>query len=244
MRRWAAWDWRANPVEPSTWTDAAERLVVLDVIGGPVGQVAAATLLEAVCRGAVAVMRCGAGDLASSDNWPANIIPAGHARTQAELDAVVTELLRVPSACRALWLEPTEEIDLSCAKCMDCAGEGEVNLNLSGQWVDCDECNGTGKPWSWVIVRGGNEPMHPSWVSRIRDDCAATGVPFCFLGWGEYIPISEAYPGHERFEHRFVWRWREGDPNHLPLSTYRVGAKLSGRELDGAEYDERHEAAR
>ena len=41
---------------------------------------------------------------------------------------------------------------------------------------------------SWVIVGGesgpGARPMDPSWVRRIRDQCGARQIPFCFKQWG------------------------------------------------------------
>ena len=40
----------------------------------------------------------------------------------------------------------------------------------------------------WVIVGGesgpGARPMEPEWVRQIRDNCAASGVPFFFKQWG------------------------------------------------------------
>lgn len=40
----------------------------------------------------------------------------------------------------------------------------------------------------WVIVGGESgptaRPMHPDWARRIRDDCAAAGVPVFFKQWG------------------------------------------------------------
>jgi protein gp37 len=41
---------------------------------------------------------------------------------------------------------------------------------------------------SWVIVGGesgpGARPMKPEWVSSIREQCLAAGVPFFFKQWG------------------------------------------------------------
>ncbi len=40
----------------------------------------------------------------------------------------------------------------------------------------------------WVIVGGesgpGARPMHPDWVTSIRDQCRTAGVPFFFKQWG------------------------------------------------------------
>ena len=41
---------------------------------------------------------------------------------------------------------------------------------------------------NWVIVGGesgnGARPMDPAWVDKIREQCAAAGVPFFFKQWG------------------------------------------------------------
>jgi protein gp37 len=40
----------------------------------------------------------------------------------------------------------------------------------------------------WVVVGGesgpGARPMRPEWVTSIRDQCSAAGVPFFFKQWG------------------------------------------------------------
>lgn len=59
--------------------------------------------------------------------------------------------------------------------------------------IDLDET--CGPSWCWrdgaiqsIIVGGetghGARPMHPDWVRKVRDDCAAVGVPFLFKQWG------------------------------------------------------------
>lgn len=44
----------------------------------------------------------------------------------------------------------------------------------------------------WVVVGGesgpGARPMHPEWARTLRDQCAATGVPYFFKQWGEHGP--------------------------------------------------------
>ncbi len=46
----------------------------------------------------------------------------------------------------------------------------------------------------WVIVGGESgphaRPMEPQWVSRIRNQCVAAGVPFFFKQWGGRTPKS------------------------------------------------------
>jgi protein gp37 len=54
---------------------------------------------------------------------------------------------------------------------------------LLGPLPDLD-LNGIG----WVIVGGesgpGARPMKPAWVTAVRDQCQAAGVPFFFKQWG------------------------------------------------------------
>lgn len=106
----------------------------------------------------------------------------------------------------------------------------------------------------WVIVGGesgpGARPMHPDWARRLRDQCAAAGVPFFFKQWGDWessldrdrddpdwrADYTNDYVDHgkskwlnlaggcgfhgERFH---VMRW--------------VGKRVAGRLLDGIQHD-------
>jgi protein gp37 len=46
----------------------------------------------------------------------------------------------------------------------------------------------------WVIAGGesgsGARPLDPEWVTEIRDNCLASGVPFFFKQWGGRTPKS------------------------------------------------------
>lgn len=84
-----------------------------------------------------------------------------------------------------------------------------------------------------VIVGGESgakaRPMHPAWVRKLRDQCAAVGVPFLFKQWGEWAPDAAhgvAYEGR-------CCTWG-GDYNN---TVERVGKKLAGRLLDGVVHD-------
>jgi protein gp37 len=72
-------------------------------------------------------------------------------------------LAEVPAAVRFLSVEPLL---------------GPVTLDLTG--ID------------WVIVGGESgphaRPMHPDWARSVRDQCAASGVPFFFKQWGGRTP--------------------------------------------------------
>lgn len=38
----------------------------------------------------------------------------------------------------------------------------------------------------------GARPLHPDWVRSVRDQCAESGVPFFFKGWGKHVPAGQA----------------------------------------------------
>ena len=80
--------------------------------------------------------------------------------------------------------------------------------------------------------------MNPEWVRSLRDQCAASGVPFLFKQWGEWIDDDNidsanlrapqiADPNEFFSEHN----WKDG------LSSWRVGKKAAGRLLDGSLHD-------
>ena len=54
---------------------------------------------------------------------------------------------------------------------------------------------------NWVICGGESghnaRPMHPDWVRSVRDQCQASGVPFFFKQWGEWMPISRPLTSSE-----------------------------------------------
>jgi protein gp37 len=82
----------------------------------------------------------------------------------------------------------------------------------------------------WVICGGetgpGARPMHPDWTRSLRDQCQATGVPFFFKQWGEWVSVSEVEgPGVHR-------HFLDG------ATVRRTGKKLAGCLLDGREWKE------
>jgi len=115
----------------------------------------------------------------------------------------------------------------------------------------------------WVVAGGesgpGARPMHPDWPERLRDDCAAAGVPFLFKQWGEWTPMAPLRDGVFDFTGSYSLandgtlyepgalaypdgpRWGEAlraDHGRAHLtSMYRLGKKAAGRELDGQLHD-------
>ena len=95
----------------------------------------------------------------------------------------VDDLRKIPATVRFLSCEPLL---------------GPLDLDLGGI--------------HWVIAGGesgpGARPMKADWVRSVRDQCAASGVPFFFKQWGEHGPDGR-----------------------------RAGKKHTGRLLDGVLHD-------
>lgn len=125
---------------------------------------------------------------------------------------------------------------------------------------------------AWVVAGGesgpGARPMHPDWARRLRDQCAAAGVPFLFKQWGDWLPwlqFNEAGVGDDSEQTRFdtvIWqddRWDQlgrplwcdveddygggaSGPDEPDQVLGRVGKKAAGRLLDGQLHDAYPEA--
>ncbi|HOF18255.1 MAG TPA: DUF5131 family protein [Phycisphaerae bacterium] len=99
------------------------------------------------------------------------------------------------------------------------------------------------------VIAGGESgpharPAHPDWFRRVRDDCAAAGVPFFFKHWGEWA-IARDHPRDGVIGTSIVWpdgKSVRGDESWEGPGTYecmlRVGRKKAGRILDGRTHDE------
>lgn len=112
---------------------------------------------------------------------------------------------------------------------------GRFNL-LTGVVAECAIVGGNlvgldDYPPLGLMITGGESgrnarPSHPDWFRRLRDDCAAAGVPYHFKQWGEWAPSHDEVLGDLRFVHRFDDAVRVG----------RFGSGCAGRHLDGVEH--------
>jgi len=121
------------------------------------------------------------------EQWWRNSEPSRHiwlgvsAEDQATANERIPLLLQTPAAVRWVSAEPLL---------------GQVDI---GKWLPCSMhlmgCRCAGPSLDWVVVGGESgpkaRPMHPDWVSGIRDQCAAAGTPFLFKQWGEWLPIDQ-----------------------------------------------------
>ncbi len=183
-------------------------------------------------------------------SWPLpNVWLGVSVEDQQWADIRIPALLTTPAAVRFLSCEPLlDPVDLS-------------------RWtrphaLDCQDANGD-PPWctcgrdrdgylDWVIVGGesgpGARPMHPAWARKLRDQCAAAGVPFHFKQWGEWI-VSEGNADGPAVPLNWAdqpERYRFLRPDGTNGTGYdgsggefvvRVGKKAAGRELDGRVHD-------
>ena len=110
-------------------------------------------------------------------------------------------------------------------------------------WVKTSENMST---WiDWVICGGESgphaRPMDPDWARRLRDQCAAAGVPFLFKQWGEWLP-AELPSDDECYADDGSDRALEGRIRVQRIDGYqdmaRIGKKAAGRLLDGRTHDE------
>ena len=108
---------------------------------------------------------------------------------------------------------------------------------------DLSQCDVSALDW---VVAGGETDQPPElarptnvlWARRLRDMCQKAGVPFHWKQWGEWThemhPAVSFLDGVERFD-GFV---SESGEYH-----YKIGKGLTGRQLDGREWNQIPEVA-
>lgn len=145
--------------------------------------------------------------LTANDEYrpPANLWIGATIVNRDELLRDAAKLKETPAAVRFWSVEPLLE-DL-----------GELPRDLLPDWVIVGGESGTGA-----------RPMSPTWARRIRDQCAAAGVPFLFKQWGEWLPMlgqAEGTPVRQKTTTADGWvmGW--------------AGKKAAGRHLDGLTHD-------
>lgn len=158
---------------------------------------------------------------------PVNVWIGTTVEDQKRADERIPLLLAIPAHVRFLSCEPLL---------------GPVNLCEAGAiWSDINnnpiDGRGLNQHVHWVICGGESgpkaRPMHPDWARSLRDQCQASGVPFLFKQWGEWLPACQYQPGtldrtHEKAQHTF-----DADSH-----SWWVGKKAAGRMLDGREWSQ------
>lgn len=197
------------------------------------------------------------GSTTESPRLPlANVWLGVSAEDQETADARIFELWETPAAVRFVSLEPLlSPVDLfywsqkTVLQPYQAMGSrfGEV-LTKYRQKTMLD----------WVIVGGESgphaRPMHPAWVTAIRDQCLHRNIPFFFKQWGEWTvhdssPIDaeiRPYGNCDEIVIDEVGRDLSGCPglwDGRETVLYRVGKKRAGRSLGGREWNEMPKSA-
>lgn len=159
-------------------------------------------------------------------NWPAHVWVGTTVENQEMADARIPRLLEVPAKVRFLSCEPLL---------------GPVEFSNVTRRSDCVSV--LGKPAlagiHWVICGGESggkaRPMKYAWAKRLRDQCAAAGVPFFFKQWGEFVPMPGNVPGTLTTV-VIAGRKRRWQMNGEEIAV-RVGKKEASRMFDGIDHN-------
>lgn len=146
------------------------------------------------------------------------------AENQEQADKRIPVLLDIPAAKRFVSIEPM-------------LGPIDIGSKNSLRWSN--------KPLieqlDQVIVGGETghsaRPMHPAWVTNIRDQCIGANVPFFFKSWGEWKSINqknamednEAVLGFNGETYIMTF-----DPQAVIVR--RIGKKKAGHLIEGKEW--------
>jgi len=116
---------------------------------------------------------------------------------QKSADERIPILLRTPAAIRFISAEPLlGPIDLEKIRCYyECTPPNYCNECYPDGGEPSGTIDALQKGIDWVIVGGESgpsaRPMHPDWVSDIRDQCVAARVPFFFKQMAKKAPIPD-----------------------------------------------------
>lgn len=131
--------------------------------------------------------------------WPDNVWLGVTVWDQASADENIPFLLQTPAAHRFVSIEPMlGPVDLTRMILVSSQRRLDALRGIDFTYIGPDE-NGRamwddpvteGPALDWVILGGetgpGARPMEPDWARRVRDDCAAAGVPFWLKSMGEW----------------------------------------------------------
>ncbi|MFN4176443.1 DUF5131 family protein [Phenylobacterium sp.] len=212
------------------------------------------------------------GAVPISDYWPRNVAIGCTVVTQAEADRDVPWLLAAKAALNPAFAflsmePPVEVVDLTrLAYRFNGAEFPAANpvktLNaLTGRVTSLDPVfavndNDHLPALDWIITGGGTDQgkhkAYPTPIAafrKVRDDCAAAGVPYLLKQWGEWTPGENVRRKRGRVP--VAWwfndQWQYGEENLADTDghvddepdLYRVGKKAAGRMLDGRTHDDR-----
>ena len=150
-------------------------------------------------------------DRRSIGQLPNNIWIIPSVEDQKRASERIPELMKTRCSVRGLSMEPLiEAVDLTKIL-YQTDGTGPVErreyLDVINGWdysmvgdvrVFDDQCDKI----DWVVAGGESgrnaRPMHPDWVTKIKDQCVGSFIPFFFKQWGEYAVGSDFDNVHKR----------------------------------------------
>ncbi|MCK4793053.1 MAG: phage Gp37/Gp68 family protein [Desulfobacteraceae bacterium] len=159
-------------------------------------------------------------------DWPLpNVWLGVTAENQEMADKRIPILCGIPAVKRFVSVEPMV---------------GQVDFTIKKHW------NNFINKIDWVIVGGesgpGARPAHPNWVRFLRDQCKASGTPFMFKQWGEWVgefhPLWKADQDQSDQFVKIIPGEEGRAADYQGLYMGRVGTKNSGHLLDGEEHME------
>jgi len=87
----------------------------------------------------------------------------------------------------------------------------------------------------WVIAGGESghhaRPMHPEWLTFLRDQCVDANINFHFKQWGNWRPIANGQANGRATQELLTASGR-------PFTVANIGKKAAGRLLQGRTWDE------
>lgn len=150
-----------------------------------------------------------------TDAWPTNVWLGATAENQRWLDKRMPYL--TATNARVLFL--------SCEPLL-----GPLDLS---RWVEGARA-GAHRGIDWVI--GGGEsghhsrPMHPEWITGLRDQCMAADINFHFKQWGNWRPVAPHQVNGYKSKTLFL-------SNGNQIIVANMGKKAAGRRLQGRTWD-------
>lgn len=150
------------------------------------------------------------------NNWPENVWLGATAENQKWFDKRMAELTALQA--RILFL--------SCEPLL-----GSLNLL---QWIERAR-RGECRMVDWVIAGGESghhaRPMHPEWLTSIRDQCVDAGIRFHFKQWGNWRPVAEGQVNGHQSKSVLL-------SNGEKIVIANIGKKAAGRKPQGMTWDE------
>jgi protein gp37 len=150
------------------------------------------------------------------NRWPDNVWLGATAETQKWYDKRMAYLTVIPARVRFLSCEPLL---------------GPLDFSA---WIERAR-RGACFPVDWVIAGGESghhsRPMHPEWLTSIRDQCKAAKIKFHFKQWGNWRPVQ---PHQVNGYESKTMVLSTGDE----VIVANLGKKKAGRMLKGVTWDQ------